>query len=57
MNVDAQRIEHMMNPENYAVLVYSYAEDIKKNPKNCQDNWYAPTMRDVLKHFTKSTDV
>lgn len=34
MNVDAQLIEHMMNPKNYGTLVGSNAEGIGKNPEN-----------------------
>ena len=34
MNVDAQLIEHMMNPKNYGTLAGSNAEGIGKNPEN-----------------------
>ncbi|MBD3789070.1 MAG: iron-sulfur cluster assembly scaffold protein [Campylobacterales bacterium] len=34
MTVDAQLIEHMMNPQNYGVLKDSDAEGIGKNPQN-----------------------
>ncbi len=34
MNVDAQLIEHMMNPKNYGTLEGSNAEGIGKNPEN-----------------------
>jgi len=34
MNVDAQLIEHMMNPKNYGTLESSNAEGIGKNPEN-----------------------
>ena len=34
MNVDAQLIEHMMNPKNYGTLASSNAQGIGKNPEN-----------------------
>jgi len=34
MTMDAQLIEHMMNPKNYGTLVASNAEGIGKNPEN-----------------------
>jgi len=34
MNVDAQLIEHMMNPKNYGTLAGNNAEGIGKNPEN-----------------------
>ena len=34
MNVDAQVIEHMMNPKNYGTLKNADSEGIGKNPEN-----------------------
>jgi nitrogen fixation NifU-like protein len=34
MTMDAQLIEHMMNPKNYGTLAASNAEGIGKNPEN-----------------------
>jgi nitrogen fixation NifU-like protein len=34
MNVDAQLIEHMMNPKNYGTLASANAQGIGKNPEN-----------------------
>ncbi len=34
MTVDAQLIEHMMNPKNYGPMVESHSEGIGKNPQN-----------------------
>jgi len=34
MSMDAQLIEHMMNPKNYGTLVGSNTEGIGKNPEN-----------------------
>ncbi|RRS30145.1 MAG: nitrogen fixation protein NifU [Epsilonproteobacteria bacterium (ex Lamellibrachia satsuma)] len=34
MNVDAQLMEHMMNPKNYGTLERSDAQGIGKNPEN-----------------------
>lgn len=34
MSMDAQLIEHMMNPKNYGSLAFSDAEGIGKNPEN-----------------------
>jgi nitrogen fixation NifU-like protein len=34
MNVDAQLIEHMMEPKNYGSMAESHSEGIGKNPQN-----------------------
>ncbi|TET91326.1 MAG: iron-sulfur cluster assembly scaffold protein, partial [Sulfurovum sp.] len=34
MNVDAQLIEHMMNPKNYGILAGANTQGIGKNPEN-----------------------